>query len=48
MLHDKKKKDTIKLLEENISKTFSDIKHNNVFLGQYLKAVEIKIKINRT
>ena len=30
------------------SKTFSDIKHNNVFLGQYLKAVEIKIKINRT
>ena len=43
-----KKKDTIKLLEENISKTFSDIKHNNVFLGQYLKAVEIKIKINRT
>ena len=25
--------DTIKLLEENISKTFSDINHTNVFLG---------------
>ena len=27
------KHDTIKLLEENIGKTFSDI-HSNVFLGQ--------------
>ena len=33
---------TIKLLEENIDKTFSDIHHANVFLGQYPKAIEIK------
>ena len=26
--------DTIKLLEENMGKTFSDINHTNVFLGQ--------------
>ena len=38
--------DTIKLLEENIGKTFSDINHTNVFLGQSPKAIEIKI-INR-
>ena len=35
--------DTIKLLEENMGKTFSDINHANVFLGQSLKAIEIKI-----
>ena len=35
--------DTIKFLEENIGKTFSDINHTNVFLGQYPKATEIKI-----
>ena len=33
--------DTIKLLEENIGKTFSDINHSNVFLGQSPKAIEI-------
>ena len=38
--------DTIKLLEENISKTFSDVSHTNVFLGQFPKAIEIKTKIN--
>ena len=26
--------DTVKLLEENTGKTFSDINHTNVFLGQ--------------
>ena len=39
--------DTIKLLEENIVKTFSDINHTNVFLGQSTKAIEIKAKINK-
>ena len=39
--------DTIKLLEENISKTFSDVSHTNVFLGQFPKAMEIKTKINK-
>ena len=53
---DKKKKrlkdlnirqDTIKLLEANIGKTFSDINSTNIFLGQSPKAIEIKTKINR-
>ena len=39
--------DTIKLLEESISKTFSDINCTNVFLDQSPKAIEIKMKINR-
>ena len=39
--------DTIKLLEENIGKTSSDINCNNVFLGQSPKAKEIKAKINK-
>ena len=39
--------DTIKLLEENIGKTFSDINHTNVFLAQSPKAIEIKAKINK-
>uniref|UniRef100_A0A8D1JSW7 Uncharacterized protein n=1 Tax=Sus scrofa TaxID=9823 RepID=A0A8D1JSW7_PIG len=41
------RQDTIKLLEKNIGKTFSDIKHTNVFLGQSPKATEIKAKINQ-
>ena len=36
------KHDTIKFLEENIGKTFSDINHRNVFLGQSPKAKENK------
>ena len=36
--------DTIKLLEENIGKTFSDINCTYVFLGQSLKARGIKAK----
>ena len=39
--------DTIKLLEENIGKTFSDINFSNVFLGQSPKAAEINAKINK-
>ena len=39
--------DIIKLLEENIGKTFSDVDHTNVFLNQSLKAIEIKAKINQ-
>ena len=39
--------DTIKLLEENIDKTFSDIYHSNVFPDHSSKAKEIKAKINK-
>ena len=39
--------DTIKLLEENIGKTFPDINHTNVFLGQSPKAIEIKTRIHK-
>ena len=41
------KHDTIKFLEENISKTFSDINCADVFLGQSPKAIEIKMKTNK-
>ena len=34
---------SIKFLEENMGKTFSDINCINVFLGQFPKAIEIKI-----
>ena len=37
--------DTIKLLEENTGRTFSDINCTNVFLRQTPKAIEIKAKI---
>ena len=36
--------DTIKLLEENTDKIFSDINCTNAFLGQSPKATEIKQK----
>ena len=38
--------DTIKLVEENIGKTFSNINHGSVFLGQSPEAKEIKAKIH--
>ena len=38
---------TIKLLEENIGKTVSDINCTNIFLSQFPKAIEIKTKINQ-
>ena len=41
------RQDTIKLLEETIGKTFSDINLTNVFSGQSPKATEIKTKINQ-
>ena len=41
------RQDIMKLLEENIHKTFSDINHTNVFLGQSSKATEIKAKISK-
>ena len=41
------RQDTIKLLEENRGKTFSDINLTNVFSGQSPKATEIKAKINQ-
>ena len=41
------REDTIKLLEENTSKTFSDINLTNVFSGQSPEATEIKAKINQ-
>ena len=39
--------DTIKFLEDNIDKTFSDINCSNIFLGQSPKAKEIKAKLNK-
>ena len=39
--------DTIRFLEKNIGKTFTDINHSNVFLGQFSKAIEMKAKINK-
>ena len=36
--------DTIKLLEENTGKSFSDINRTNIFLDQSSKAKEIKAK----
>ena len=41
------RQDTIKLLEENIGKTFSDINLTNVSSGQSPKATEIQAKINQ-
>ena len=42
-----RRQNTIKLQEENMGKTFSDINFTNVFSGQSPKATEIKAKINQ-
>ena len=39
--------ETIKLLEDNMSRTHFDINHNNIFLVLSPKAREIKAKINK-
>ena len=39
--------DTIKLLEENISRTHSDINHSNIFFDQPPKVMKRKAKINK-
>ena len=36
------RQDTIKLLEDNVGQTFSDINLTNVFSGQFPKASEVK------
>ena len=38
---------TIKLLEENINKTFSDINPSDILLDQSPSAKEIKTKVNK-
>ena len=38
---------SLKLQEDNIGKTFSDINCTKVLLDQSLKAIEIKAKINK-
>ena len=39
--------DTIKLLEENIGRTFFDINQNSIFFDPSLRVMEIKTKINK-
>ena len=39
--------DTIKLLEENIGRTLSDINHSNIFFDLFPRVMEIKTKINK-
>ena len=39
--------DTVKLLEENIGRTLSDINHSNISLGLSPRVMEIKPKINK-
>ena len=39
--------ETIKLLEENIGKTLSDINHSRIFFDSPPRIVEIKAKINK-
>jgi hypothetical protein len=39
--------DTIKLLEENIGRTPSDINHSKIFSNPSLKVMKTKAKINK-
>ena len=39
--------ETIKLLEENIGRTLSDINHSKIFYGPHARVMEIKTKINK-
>ena len=39
--------DTVKLLEENIGKTLSDINHSKIFFDPLSRVTEIKTKINK-
>ena len=39
--------ETIKLLEENIGKTLSDINHNKILYDPTPKVMEIKAKVNK-
>ena len=39
--------DTLKLLEENIGRTLSDINHSNMFLDLLPRVMHIKTKINK-
>ena len=39
--------ETIKLLEENIGKTLSDINHSKILYDPPLRIMEIKAKINK-
>ena len=39
--------ETIKLLEENIGKTFSNINHNRILCDPTPRVMEIKAKINK-
>ena len=39
--------ETIKLLEENMGKTFSDTNHSKIFYDPLPRVIEIKAKINK-
>ena len=39
--------DTIKLLEENIGRTLSDINHSNIFFDPPPRVMKIKTKVNK-
>jgi len=41
------KPDTVKLLEENIGQTFSDINNSNIFSDPPLRVMTVKTKINK-